>query len=224
MSTSQPTFNPLPAWSEPFVITPEARVRFLRSLLLDKSQDYQRKNILCLIQLYETGQLKELRPGKITWIFEGKAVDSKPKEIPQGSALWAEPLTMQMTQSASYSLQSVWNMHDPNIILDVSIMNDTGSNIQTIFTTDLAALGYDRDTRDGPVPSLSQQLVGIKCEQMFLGMQIIKADGTTVSPWLKKLLLLLLHSLESRRVGSLEQQCVTSFILQLHLETQLSML
>ncbi|KAK9250957.1 hypothetical protein V1507DRAFT_465967, partial [Lipomyces tetrasporus] len=66
------------------------RVHYLRSLLLDKSQEYQRKNILCLIHLYETGQLKELRPGKITYIFDGKVFDSKPKEIPPGSDLWAE--------------------------------------------------------------------------------------------------------------------------------------
>ncbi|KAK9243926.1 hypothetical protein V1506DRAFT_508025 [Lipomyces tetrasporus] len=86
MSTSKPTFNPLPlpAWSEPLCITPESRVRYY------KSQEYQHKNILFLIHLYETGQLKELRPGKVTWIFDGKIVDGMPKEIPKGSAAWAD--------------------------------------------------------------------------------------------------------------------------------------
>ncbi|KAK9260108.1 hypothetical protein V1519DRAFT_218577 [Lipomyces tetrasporus] len=92
MSTSKPTFNPLPllAWSEPLCIAPESRVRYLRTLLSDKSQEYQHKNILFLIHLYETGQLKELRPGKVTWIFDGKIVDGMPKEILKGSAAWAD--------------------------------------------------------------------------------------------------------------------------------------
>ncbi|KAK9242106.1 hypothetical protein V1506DRAFT_107889 [Lipomyces tetrasporus] len=90
MSTSKPTFNPLPAWSEPLCITPESRVRYLRTLLSDKSQEYQHKNILFLIHLYETSQLSELRPGKVTWIFDGTIVDDMPKQIPKGSAVWAE--------------------------------------------------------------------------------------------------------------------------------------
>ncbi|KAK9370500.1 hypothetical protein V1509DRAFT_637480 [Lipomyces kononenkoae] len=173
MSTSKPTFNPLPACSEPFLITPGTRVRYLRSLLSDESQEYPRKNILFLIHLYETGQLKELRPGKITWIFDGKIVDGMPKGVPPGSAVWAESVghqlmqtttqtpqsfVLQMAQSASYWLHGLWGGSfyflilrqisarfrlpavyggQPNTTLDVSIMNDTGSNRQTIFTTDL---------------------------------------------------------------------------------------
>ncbi|KAK9342194.1 hypothetical protein V1522DRAFT_395482 [Lipomyces starkeyi] len=100
MSTSKSTFNPLPAWSEPFCITPESR----------------------------------LRPGKVTWILDGTIVDDMPKEIPKGSTVWAE------LYSQFYWLQGEWNMHEvfpvstpavyggqPNIILDVSIVNDTGS-------------------------------------------------------------------------------------------------
>ncbi|KAK9320734.1 hypothetical protein V1517DRAFT_198138 [Lipomyces orientalis] len=175
MSTSKSTFNSLPAWSEPLCIKPEARVRRLRSLLLDKRQEYQRKNILFLIHLYETGQLKELRPGKITWIFDGKIVDGMPKGVPPGSAVWAERIGLQlmqttqaqqpiqMPQSRSYGLHGVWNMHEmfakfrlpavyggpPNVILDASIVNDTGSNTQTIFETDLAFLGYNPHTYAG---------------------------------------------------------------------------
>ncbi|KAK9326561.1 hypothetical protein V1520DRAFT_329899 [Lipomyces starkeyi] len=184
MSTSKTTFNPLPAWSEPVCITPEERVRYLRSLLLDKSEEYQRKNILFLIHLYETGQLKELRPGKITWIFDGKIVDGMPNQVPPGSAVWAESIghqlmqTTQTPQSASYGLHGVWDMHEnvqwsagfakfrlpaiyggrPNVVLDVSIANDTGSNKQTIFTTDL----------------------------IILEMQITEADGTAISSWFEE--------------------------------------
>ncbi|KAK9318986.1 hypothetical protein V1517DRAFT_79840 [Lipomyces orientalis] len=214
MSTSKPTFNPLPAWSEPLCITPEERVRYLRSLLLDKSEEYQRKNILFLIHLYETGQLKELRPGKITWIFDGKIVDGMPKEVPPGSAVWAEriglqlmqttqtPQPIQMPQSASYGLHGVWDMHEifakfrlpaiyggqPNVVLDVSIANDTGSNTQTIFTTDLAFLGYNPHTYTGRLgPTfLSTASGGIYRQQIVLEMQIIEADGTAISSWFEE--------------------------------------
>ncbi|KAK9428574.1 hypothetical protein V1505DRAFT_204578 [Lipomyces doorenjongii] len=191
------------------------RVRHLRSLLLDTSQEYQRKNILFLIHLYETGQLKELRPGKITWIFDGKIVDGLPKEIPPGSAVWAErihhqfmqttqpPQHSQMSQSASYGQTVVWNMHEifakfrlpaayggqPNIILDVSIMNDTGSDVQTIFTTDLALLSYNPYSYAGRLGGafFSTASGGIYRERIVLEMQITKADGTAVSPWFEEI-------------------------------------
>ncbi|KAK9259783.1 hypothetical protein V1519DRAFT_432105 [Lipomyces tetrasporus] len=180
MSTSKPTFNPLPAWSEPFCITPEERVRHLRSLLLDESQEYQRKNILFLIHLYETGQLKELRPGKITWIFDGKIVDGLPKEIPPGSAVWAESIHHQFMQTTQTP--------QPDIILD-SIMNDTGSDVQTIFTTDLAFLGYNPYSYAGRLGGafFSTASGGIFRERIVLEMQIIKADGTAVSPWFEEI-------------------------------------
>ncbi|KAK9319578.1 hypothetical protein V1517DRAFT_348948 [Lipomyces orientalis] len=207
MSTSKPTFNPRPAWSEPFCITPESRVRYLRTLLLDKSQEYQHKNILFLIYLYETGQLRELRPGTVTWIFDGTIVDDMPKEIPKGSAVWAEsiglqlmqttqtpqPLAVQMPQSASYGLQGIFAKFrlpavyggQANIILDVSIANDTGSDRQTIFATDLAFLDYNPYTytgRLGPI-FMSTASGGIYRKQIFIEMQISRADGTAVSPW-----------------------------------------
>ncbi|KAK9334887.1 hypothetical protein V1521DRAFT_133287 [Lipomyces starkeyi] len=193
MSTSKPTFNPLPAWSEPFCITPEERVRHLRSLLLDESQEYQRKNILFLIHLYETGQLKELRPGKITWIFDGKIVDGLPKEIPPGSAVWAESIHHQFMQTtpqmfAKFRLPATYG-GQPDIILDVSIMNDTGSDVQTIFTTDLAFLGYNPYSYAGRLGGafFSTASGGIYHERIVLEMQIAKVDGTAVSPWFEEI-------------------------------------
>jgi len=87
MAPTKPTFSPV--CTEPFVISAESRIRELRKYLSYKSQEYQRKNILALIHLYETGQLA--RPTEETvWIFDGKVVDSEPDKIPQGSAVWAE--------------------------------------------------------------------------------------------------------------------------------------
>ena len=86
MAPTNPTFSP--ACTEPFIISAESRIRDLREILSDKSQEYQKKNILALIGLYETGQLKPT--SEITWIFDGKVVDSEPDKIPKGSAVWAE--------------------------------------------------------------------------------------------------------------------------------------
>ena len=82
MPTEEPTFSPL-------VYEAESRIRQLQELLSDKSQEFQRKNILCLIHLYEAGKLPT-PPGETAWILDGKLVDSEPKTISKGSAMWAE--------------------------------------------------------------------------------------------------------------------------------------
>ncbi|KAK9235113.1 hypothetical protein V1525DRAFT_410897 [Lipomyces kononenkoae] len=80
-----------------------------------------------------------------------------------------------MPQSASYGLHGVWNMHEsfakfrlpaiyggqPNVVLDVSIANDTGSNMKTIFSTDLVKFWVTTliCTQEGSVRSLFQRLV-----------------------------------------------------------------
>ncbi|KAJ8098885.1 hypothetical protein POJ06DRAFT_258257 [Lipomyces tetrasporus] len=73
-------------------------------------------------------------------------------------------------------------------ILDVSIANDTGSDRQTIFVTDLAFLGYNPYTYTGRLGStfVSTAGGGIYREQIFIEMQITRADGTTVSPWFEE--------------------------------------
>ena len=82
MPTEEPTFSPL-------VYEAESRIRQLQELLSDKSQEFQRKNILCLIHLYEAGKLPT-PPGETAWILDGKLVDSEPKTISKGSAMWCE--------------------------------------------------------------------------------------------------------------------------------------
>lgn len=87
MATEIPTFSP--ACTEPIIINAESRIRELREMLLDKSLDFQKKNILFLIHLYETGQLPK-PAGETTWILDGKFCDGLPEKIPEGSAVWAE--------------------------------------------------------------------------------------------------------------------------------------
>ncbi|KAK9348655.1 hypothetical protein V1522DRAFT_389362 [Lipomyces starkeyi] len=124
-----------------------------------------------------------------------------PKEIPRGSAVWAERIGLQLSAYADNSDTAVSNCSNatifakfrvpavyggqPNIILDVCIANDTGSDIQTIFATDLAFLSYKHYTYTGRLgPTfISTAGGGIYREQIFIEMQISRADGTTVSPW-----------------------------------------
>ena len=87
MAPANFTFSP--ACTEPFILSAESRIRDLREILADGSEEYQRKNILTLIDLYETGQLAGPTEETV-WIFDGKVVDSEPDKIPQGSAVWAE--------------------------------------------------------------------------------------------------------------------------------------
>ena len=90
MAAEKPTFSP--AWTEPLsnLFPPELRIRQLREMLLDKSLEFQKENILLAIHLYETGQLPPKRAWETTWILNGKAVNQLPDEIPMNSIVWAE--------------------------------------------------------------------------------------------------------------------------------------
>src|SRR5271163_1385 len=64
-------------------------------------------------------------------------------------------------------------------------MNDTGSNIQTIFPTDLAALRYDPSTYLGDLGMFAITTANGDAfrNRIMIEMQIIKADGTAITPW-----------------------------------------
>ena len=64
-------------------------------------------------------------------------------------------------------------------------MNDTGSDIQTIFPTDLAALGYYQIAYQGhlgtvPIGTANGVVSRMRIE---IEMQITKANGTAITPW-----------------------------------------
>ena len=56
-NSNQSGFNPLPLWSSPpeDVYTPEWRLAYLEPLLDDRKWEFQRVNILALIDLYKSG-------------------------------------------------------------------------------------------------------------------------------------------------------------------------
>src|SRR5271170_1886401 len=67
-------------------------------------------------------------------------------------------------------------------------MNDTGSNIQTIFPTDLAALRYNQHTYGGNLAMIPIGTANgvVPRSRVVIEMQIIKADGTAVTPWFRE--------------------------------------
>ena len=64
-------------------------------------------------------------------------------------------------------------------------MNDTGSDIQTIFPTDLAALGYYQIAYQGHIGMQPITTANGAVSRMMIEieMQITKANGTAITPW-----------------------------------------
>jgi hypothetical protein len=67
-------------------------------------------------------------------------------------------------------------------------MNDTGSDVQTIFPTDLTALHYNPLTYNGHLGVFNIGTAnGVALRsQITIEMQIIKADGTAITPWFRE--------------------------------------
>lgn len=60
--------------------------------LLDEELQYQKKNILKLIEMYETGELTGLTMDTQTWLKDGEVLDHEPaiEEVQEGTAIWLE--------------------------------------------------------------------------------------------------------------------------------------
>ncbi|KIX09363.1 uncharacterized protein Z518_00442 [Rhinocladiella mackenziei CBS 650.93] len=150
-------------------IDAKTKLGYLREALDDKSLEFQRKNIEFLIRYYENGG-KVPAPGQTMWLVDGKVVDKMPETLSKPSAMWAEvatfhqliqsgqPGAIQLAQSTHFWYNAQSGMHEEifarfklpavfggnqNVMVNVSIMNDTGSNVQTVFPMDLAALQYN---------------------------------------------------------------------------------
>jgi hypothetical protein len=72
----------------------------------------------------------------------------------------------------------------PNFI-NVSIANDTGSDAQTIFSSDLINLNYNPNTYQGRGPYAQVVTANgvVARERIVIEMQLVGADGTIASPW-----------------------------------------
>lgn len=78
---------------------------------------------------------------------------------------------------------------DPNLAFDVLVMNDTGSNIQSVLPTDLAALHYNPFTYLGNLGAFALATAnGLSFRgRILIEVQIVKADGTPITPWYQEI-------------------------------------
>jgi hypothetical protein len=92
---------------------------------------------------------------------------------------------------ASFRLISEYG-GDPNMTINVSIANDTGSTRQTIFTTDLTNLHYDRNTYRGRRGNTTVATANglVDRERIVIEIQLLTADGTALSPWFREVALI----------------------------------
>src|SRR2546421_11430951 len=67
-------------------------------------------------------------------------------------------------------------------------MNDTGCSIQPLFSADLTALGYDELTYQGHqgTTDLGTANGVISRRRIAIETQIVKADGTAMTPWFRQ--------------------------------------
>src|SRR4051794_3078621 len=96
-------------------------------------------------------------------------------------------LTLHQKIFARFRLPAIFG-GNPNTTFDVEIMNDTGSNIQTLFPTDLVALGYDRLTYRGHRGVIDVRTANgtMRRRVIVIEVQITKADGMAITPWFRQ--------------------------------------
>ncbi|WEW60146.1 hypothetical protein PRK78_005631 [Emydomyces testavorans] len=148
-------------------IPPEERVAFLKTLLSDEYWQFQRLNIEKLIQMYESGELGPLCPGKTTYIRNGEVMD-RPARI---SAKFRLPLS-----------------NEPHRWIQASISNDTGSSQQVIFEEDLIALGWDSVTYPGRLGLATVTTASgvLRRLRVLIEMQIVDSNGVAMTPWFEE--------------------------------------
>jgi hypothetical protein len=91
MASTAPHFSPV--CPIPLVIDAQTRVKQLKDALTeDRWQPQKKANILKLIELYESGELKPPSYDTTIWLCDGKVLDKEPglDDVPKGSRLWAE--------------------------------------------------------------------------------------------------------------------------------------
>ncbi|KAI9774438.1 MAG: hypothetical protein M1839_001721 [Geoglossum umbratile] len=217
MSAAPPYFLPATIGSVPF--DSAARIRDLKELLLDKKYESQKENILLAIHMYETGELPSQTKSRVWFvngkvadfpaeITKGMAVWEESISAYAGSAdaiavMGSCRLTVIIGFSvpngsfsiiparaifARFRLMAAYG-GDPSVTIPVIIANDTGSNIQTIFMTDLAYLGYDPNVYQCPLnPAVITTANGVVVRrQIYVEAQVCRIDGTAASPWFVEL-------------------------------------
>ncbi|KAI9827334.1 MAG: hypothetical protein M1819_006976 [Sarea resinae] len=208
-STSHPIgYSPAFHRPDPLPQMIDFRVRELRRLISEEQFSHQKPNIELALKRYENGDLPK---AKTVWFVNGQVVDYVPEPPPASSAVWSERTASQMGQSASYGHIGTDTTHSilavfqlpirlggvPNLNTNVVIVNDTGSDTQAIFNTDLVNLAYDFDiysplTYQGHLRSVQIQTPNIVMhrELIAINIRLLKPDGTRLSAWFSEFALI----------------------------------
>ncbi|KAJ5957676.1 hypothetical protein N7501_011955 [Penicillium viridicatum] len=181
--------NPLPEFSPacpiPYILQPKERVKQLQAVLDTDFGQAQRVNIEALIHLYEIG---ELGPRQQTdppvFLVDGVCVEKDPwqdKSVPADALRWCE-LYAQIRIPPQYG-------GDANLSRYILICNDTGSNVLTIFDSDLRALNFSmarylRAIR-GSVQVNTANRWALQT-LMFVEMQIVTSTFVPLTPWFEE--------------------------------------
>ncbi|KAJ5781485.1 uncharacterized protein N7518_009968 [Penicillium psychrosexuale] len=196
----------LPAIPRPYEVSGEERIKKLEGYLKDERIKSQRSNIQFVINMYKTGKLKSLLGppnGRSIYVCDGQVYHSLPdlEEI-MDRPVWFEKERQQMKLWSSYVQIEPGAMHkfyarlrlSPSIAdrdsknlpyIIVQLSNDTGSNIQTIFTSDLAQLNYNAGTyhaTQGYDDIMTAAGVVVR-PSILIQLMILDSDGYKMTDW-----------------------------------------
>jgi len=204
-----------PAFSSPITIDVKKRIEELRGYLDPNNPEYEPKeqhiNIEAAIKLYENGKIDGVEH---VYIKEGKVVSRE--EIFEGpSCSWSEGIWCQFAQKYAYGHGTFGaDFHEVSILLlndrdlnflqirmllrltpafggdgtvtGIIALNDTGSNILSLFTTDLPLLGNIQGYRGwhGRTRVLDANGGFTVFQRIFVQVMLVRDDNTPWSDWI----------------------------------------
>ncbi|KAJ6108029.1 hypothetical protein N7523_009352 [Penicillium sp. IBT 18751x] len=162
MADPQPQFSP--ACPIPYILQPAERVEQLKAFLQTDFGKAQRVNVEALIRLYESGELgPRQRSDPPVYLVEGRRVERDPwkdKSVPRNAMRWCE------------------------------VCNDTGSNVLTLFMSDLMALQFDTALHGAamqgatPISTANGQALQ---PLILVDLQILTSDFVALTPWFEEI-------------------------------------
>ncbi|WEW56265.1 hypothetical protein PRK78_001707 [Emydomyces testavorans] len=194
-------FNPLPTIPNPIQWDVPGRIAELQAMINNPATDEQQKlNLQAAINLYQTKEL----PGEFRFIQDGKVVCHKdidflrpywvegyaqqlsshvvtPATMPEPSCAPPQPVSKSMFAR----VRPVLGLLPHVFSIDITMLNDTGSNTMTIFDTDLTALSIPPTYRGFGVNIPVATAVGIVLrQQISVEIQMLDSKGDPVSDWI----------------------------------------
>ncbi|KAJ5722168.1 hypothetical protein N7488_000203 [Penicillium malachiteum] len=152
---------------------------------LDNFGKVQRVNVEALIRLYENGEIGPRQRGDPPiYLADGRRVERNPWEdesVPNDVMKWCE-LYAQIRVPPQYG----GNEHLTRPFL---VCNDTGSNVLTLFMSDLLALQFDMvlhsQAMQGAAPINTANGHALQ-PLIFVDMQILTSAFVVLTPWFRE--------------------------------------